>query len=68
MRRRIVSEGMQRPEATVAAGTDPHNVLYTHTNKKNICFAKPLKHTLKGTSQNSIELEREFTTDKHSTE
>lgn len=34
LRRRFVSEELQRPEATSAAGTDPHDVLYTHTNKK----------------------------------
>lgn len=38
--------------------------IYTH-KQKNVLDIKPLKHTLKGTSQNSIELEREFTTDKH---
>lgn len=41
---------------------------YIHTQTKNVRGIKPLKHTLKGTSQNSIELEREFTTDKHATE
>lgn len=34
LRRRFVSEGPQRPEATAAVGTATHNVLYTHTNRK----------------------------------
>lgn len=55
--RRFVSEGPQRPKATAAVGTAPYNVLNTHTNRKNICSIKPLKHTLKGTSQKSIKQE-----------